>query len=49
MASITLNHIDKTYDDGYHAIRDVNLDIEDGEFVILSWGPPAPASPPCCA
>ncbi|CAM3669152.1 sn-glycerol-3-phosphate ABC transporter ATP-binding protein UgpC [Micrococcus flavus] len=35
MASITLNHIDKTYDDGYHAIRDVNLDIEDGEFVIL--------------
>ena len=35
MASITLNHIDKTYDDGYHAISDVNLDIEDGEFVIL--------------
>lgn len=35
MASITLNHIDKTYDDGYHAITDVNLDIEDGEFVIL--------------
>ena len=35
MASITLNHIDKTYDDGYHAITDVNLEIEDGEFVIL--------------
>ena len=35
MASITLNHIDKTYDDGFHAIKDVNLEIEDGEFVIL--------------
>ena len=23
MASITLNHIDKTYDDGFHAIKDV--------------------------
>ncbi|MCW1007082.1 ATP-binding cassette domain-containing protein, partial [Streptococcus anginosus] len=30
-----LNHIDKTYDDGFHAIKDVNLEIEDGEFVIL--------------
>ncbi|MBD4604590.1 ATP-binding cassette domain-containing protein, partial [Xanthomonas citri pv. citri] len=26
---------DKTYDDGFHAIKDVNLEIEDGEFVIL--------------
>ncbi|MDY6055731.1 sn-glycerol-3-phosphate ABC transporter ATP-binding protein UgpC [Micrococcus sp.] len=35
MASITLNNIDKTYDDGFHAIKDVSLEIEDGEFVIL--------------
>ena len=34
MASITLNHIDKTYDDGFHAIKDVNLEIEDGEYII---------------
>ncbi|MBB4734567.1 multiple sugar transport system ATP-binding protein [Micrococcus cohnii] len=35
MASITLKHIDKIYDDGFHAVKDVNLEIEDGEFVIL--------------
>ncbi|SNC62613.1 carbohydrate ABC transporter ATP-binding protein, CUT1 family [Kytococcus aerolatus] len=35
MASITLNNIEKTYPDGYKAVKDVNLDIADGEFVIL--------------
>ncbi|WIM72907.1 sn-glycerol-3-phosphate ABC transporter ATP-binding protein UgpC [Corynebacterium suedekumii] len=35
MATITLDHLDKLYPNGYHAITDVNLDIEDGEFVIL--------------
>lgn len=35
MASITLNRIVKTYDDGFTAVKGVDLDIADGEFVIL--------------
>ncbi|WP_324652410.1 sn-glycerol-3-phosphate ABC transporter ATP-binding protein UgpC [Georgenia sp. H159] len=35
MASITLNQLVKTYPDGFTAIKGVDLDIADGEFVIL--------------
>ena len=35
MATITLDHVDELYPNGYHAITDANLDIRDGEFVIL--------------
>ncbi|WP_043501629.1 ABC transporter ATP-binding protein [Georgenia sp. SUBG003] len=35
MASITMDHIVKQYGDGFPAVNDVSLDIEDGEFVIL--------------
>jgi multiple sugar transport system ATP-binding protein len=35
MAAIELKHIDKTYGDGFRAVKDVNLDIADGEFMIL--------------
>jgi multiple sugar transport system ATP-binding protein len=35
MAEITLEHITKRYPDGFEAVRDMNLKIEDGEFVIL--------------
>src|SRR5919198_1113753 len=35
MAEITLDHVTKRYPDGYEAVRDMNLGIEDGEFVIL--------------
>ncbi|MEJ1154449.1 MULTISPECIES: ABC transporter ATP-binding protein [Microbacterium] len=35
MASITLNNVVKTYDDGFTAVKGVDLDIADGEFVIL--------------
>jgi multiple sugar transport system ATP-binding protein len=35
MAPITIDHLTKTYGDGYAAVDDINLDIEDGEFVIL--------------
>ncbi|WP_026875008.1 ABC transporter ATP-binding protein [Jiangella gansuensis] len=35
MAAITLKDINKRYGDGFHAVKDVNLDIADGEFVIL--------------
>lgn len=35
MASVELKNVNKVYPDGYHAIHDLNLTIEDGEFVIL--------------
>ncbi|NLS10578.1 sn-glycerol-3-phosphate ABC transporter ATP-binding protein UgpC [Nesterenkonia sp. MY13] len=35
MASITLKNIVKKYGDGYPAVNDVSIDIDDGEFVIL--------------
>jgi hypothetical protein len=41
--------LSKTYTMGevqVHALRDVNLDIYEGEFVVL-LGPPARASRPC--
>lgn len=35
MAAITMRNIVKRYGDGYPAVNDVNLDIADGEFMIL--------------
>jgi multiple sugar transport system ATP-binding protein len=35
MANISLEHITKRYDDGFEAVKDMNLDINDGEFMIL--------------
>ncbi|SDU53213.1 ABC transporter ATP-binding protein [Jiangella alkaliphila] len=35
MAAITMKDINKRYGDGFHAVKDVSLDIADGEFVIL--------------
>jgi len=35
MADIVLDHIDKIYDNGYHAITDLNLEIADGEFMVM--------------
>jgi multiple sugar transport system ATP-binding protein len=35
MAEIKLENITKRYPDGYEAVKDMSLDIQDGEFVIL--------------
>ncbi len=35
MAQITLDNLTKRYPDGYEAVRDMSLEIADGEFVIL--------------
>jgi len=35
MADIKLEHITKRYPDGYEAVKDMTLEIRDGEFVIL--------------
>jgi multiple sugar transport system ATP-binding protein len=35
MADITLDNVTKRFPDGYEAVRDMNLQIDDGEFMIL--------------
>jgi len=35
MADIQLDHVTKRFPDGYEAVRDMNLEIKDGEFMIL--------------
>jgi multiple sugar transport system ATP-binding protein len=35
MADIKLDHVTKRFPDGYEAVRDMNLEIKDGEFMIL--------------
>jgi multiple sugar transport system ATP-binding protein len=35
MADIVLDHVTKRYPDGYEAVKKLNLDIADGEFMIL--------------
>ena len=35
MAEIVLDGVSKRFDDGYEAVKDMNLKIHDGEFVIL--------------
>ena len=35
MASLSLKHIEKIYENGYHAVHDFNLEVEDKEFIIF--------------
>jgi multiple sugar transport system ATP-binding protein len=35
MATISLEHVTKRYPDGTEAVRDLNLDIADGEFIVF--------------
>ena len=35
MASLSLQHIDKIYDNNVQAVYDFNMDIKDGEFIVL--------------
>jgi multiple sugar transport system ATP-binding protein len=35
MADIRLQDIDKIYDNGAHAVHDLNLEVSDGEFLVL--------------
>ncbi|HBH70762.1 MAG TPA: sugar ABC transporter ATP-binding protein, partial [Lachnospiraceae bacterium] len=35
MASLNLEHIYKKYPNGFEAVKDFNLDIEDKEFIIF--------------
>ena len=35
MASLSLEHINKTYPNGFEAVKDFNLEIEDKEFIVF--------------
>ena len=35
MAEVELKDVDKVYDGGVHAVQDLTLDVEDGEFLVL--------------
>ena len=35
VATITLNDIDKVYDNGFQAVAGLSLEIDDGEFLVL--------------
>ena len=35
MARVTLDKLRKVYDNGYEAVHDVSLDVDDGEFIVL--------------
>ncbi|NND76190.1 MAG: sn-glycerol-3-phosphate ABC transporter ATP-binding protein UgpC [Ilumatobacter sp.] len=35
MATVVLDGVEKIYDNGYHAIHDLNIDIADQEFLVL--------------
>ena len=35
MAGVTFDNVTKTYGDGFLAVSDLNLDVHDGEFVVL--------------
>jgi multiple sugar transport system ATP-binding protein len=35
MARVVLRHLDKKYPSGFHAVRNVSLEIADGEFMVL--------------
>jgi multiple sugar transport system ATP-binding protein len=35
VATISFEHVTKRYPDGFEAVKDLNLEIVDGEFMIL--------------
>ena len=35
MADVVFNEVDKVYDNGFHAVTDLSIDIADGEFLVL--------------
>src|SRR3954468_18439359 len=35
MADVSFDEVDKVYENGFHAVKDLSLDIHDGEFLVL--------------
>ena len=42
MATVSMDKVNKVYENGFHAVKDMTLDIADGEFMVLvgpsGWG-----------
>lgn len=38
MAQLSLQHIQKIYDNQVHVVKDFNLEIEDKEFIVFGVG-----------
>src|ERR1700691_2712448 len=45
MATVSLEQINKVYANGFHAVKDLDLDVRDGEFMVLV-GPSGCGKPP---
>jgi multiple sugar transport system ATP-binding protein len=35
MAQVVLDKINKLYENGFHAVKDLSIDVADGEFLVL--------------
>ena len=35
MAEVVLDKVNKQYENGFHAVKDLDIDIADGEFLVL--------------
>ena len=35
MATVSMEKLNKVYENGFHAVKDMDLDIQDGEFMVL--------------
>jgi len=35
MAGVAFRHVEKVYENGFHAVHDLNLEVADGEFLVL--------------
>jgi multiple sugar transport system ATP-binding protein len=35
MADVVFNEVDKVYENGFHAVQDLSLEVADGEFLVL--------------
>ena len=35
MATVSMEKINKVYENGFHAVKDMDLDVADGEFMVL--------------
>ena len=35
MATVELDKINKVYENGFHAVQDLSIDVDDGEFLVL--------------
>ena len=35
MATVSMDKVDKVYENGFHAVKDMDMEVADGEFMVL--------------